>query len=119
MSKLNLSRRRLMQATAGSVAAAGLVDGLLDPNSAWAQSSKQLRVRSNRAILSTDPGYMIGGFEMVLQYACLARLAKYTNSPDEWGWGTQRVRDVVGAGRRPDDHLRAEVRHHVVRRYDP
>ncbi len=86
MSKFNLSRRRLMQTTAGSVAAAGFVDGLLDPSSAWAQSSKQLRVRSNRAIVSTDPGYMVGGFEMVLQYACLARLAKYTRSGEEWAW---------------------------------
>ena len=29
---------------------------------------------------------MIGGFEMVLQYACLARPAKYTDSGDTWDW---------------------------------
>ncbi|MGI9335403.1 MAG: ABC transporter substrate-binding protein, partial [Gammaproteobacteria bacterium] len=39
-----------------------------------------------RAIVSTDPGYMIGGMEMVLQFACLARLASYTDDSDDWGW---------------------------------
>ena len=85
MTRTRLSRRHLMQATAGSVAAAGFVDGLLDPTSAWAQSDRPLRIRTNRAIVSTDPGYMVGGFEMILQYACLARLASYTGG-DEWGW---------------------------------
>ncbi len=85
MTRSHLSRRHLMQATAGSVAAASFVDGLLDPTSAWAQSDKPLRIRTNRAIVSTDPGYMVGGFEMVLQFACLARLASYTGG-DEWGW---------------------------------
>ena len=63
----SISRRGVLQATAGSVAAATLMEGLLDPASAWAQSDRPLRLRANRAILSTDPGYMIGGFEMVLQ----------------------------------------------------
>ena len=65
-----ITRRTMLQSTAASVAAAGFVDALLDPSSAWAQSDRMLRARANRAILSTDPGYMIGGFEMVLQY-CL------------------------------------------------
>ncbi len=52
----------------------------------WAQSDRPLRLPANRVILSTEPGYMIGGFEMVLQYACLARLAKYTDSGDTWDW---------------------------------
>ena len=78
--------RRTVLKGVGGIAAAGMVSGLMNPNSAWAQSGKPLRVRANRTILSTDPGYMVGGFEMVLQYACLARLAKYTNGSDEWGW---------------------------------
>lgn len=86
MSSPQLSRRRMLQATAASMAAAGFVEGLLDPSSAWAQSGRLLRARANRAILSTDPGYMVGGFEMVLQYACLARLARYTSSSDSWDW---------------------------------
>jgi len=85
MTDIKLSRRRLMQTTAGSVAAAGFVKSLMDPTSAWAQSDRPLRVRSNRAIVSTDPGYMVGGFEMILQFACLARLADYTGG-DSWGW---------------------------------
>ena len=85
MAKFEFTRRRFIQGGA-AMAAASLVDGLMDPRSAWAMSDKPLRVRANRTILSTDPGYMIGGFEMVLQYACLARLAKYTNSSESWGW---------------------------------
>ncbi len=85
MTEMHLSRRRLMQASATSVAAAGFASFLMDPTSAWAQSERPLRIRSNRAILSTDPGYMIGGFEMVLQFTCLARLADYTGG-DSWGW---------------------------------
>ncbi|MBN34869.1 MAG: peptide ABC transporter substrate-binding protein [Rhodospirillaceae bacterium] len=86
MTSQKLSRRNMLKATAASAAAAGMVDGLLDPNSAWAQSDRPLRIRTNRTITSTDPGYMVGGFEMVLQYACLARLAKYINSGDSWDW---------------------------------
>ena len=86
MTSPKLSRRAMMAATAASASAAAFVGGLLDPSSAWAQSGKLLRVRANRAILSTDPGYMIGGIEMMLQYACLARLATYTDSAESWGW---------------------------------
>lgn len=86
MTHAKLTRRTVLQASAAAAAATGFVDGLLDASSAWAQSGKPLRVRANRSIISTDPGYMIGGFEMVLQYACLARLAKYTNDSDSWDW---------------------------------
>ncbi|MBT5435214.1 MAG: ABC transporter substrate-binding protein [Alphaproteobacteria bacterium] len=86
MTSPKLSRRAMMAATAASASAAAFVGGLLDPSSAWAQSDRLLRVRANRTILSTDPGYMIGGIEMMLQYACLARLATYTDSADSWGW---------------------------------
>ena len=86
MTTPQLSRRAMMAATAASASAAAFVGGLLDPSSAWAQSDRLLRVRANRTILSTDPGYMIGGIEMMLQYACLARLATYTDSADSWDW---------------------------------
>ena len=43
---------------------------------------------------------MIGGFEMVLQYACLARLAKYTNSSDTWEWEPS---EFVTSISQPDD----------------
>ena len=81
-----LSRRNMLHVSATSVAAATFVDGLLDPSSAWAQSGRPLRVRADRTVSSTDPGYMIGGYEMFLQYACLARLAKYSNSLTSWDW---------------------------------
>ena len=54
-----------------------------------------LRIRTNRAILSTDPGYMIGGFEIILQYSCLARLSKFTNSADSWGWEKSEFVEVL------------------------
>ena len=91
-----LTRRGALKASAASVAAAGLVGGLLDPRSAWAQSGRPLRLRANRSIISTDPGYMIGGFEMVLQYACLARLAKYTNDSASWDWEPSEFVESIG-----------------------
>ena len=48
MTSQKLSRRNMLKATAASAAAAGMVDGLLDPNSAWAQSDRPLRIRTNR-----------------------------------------------------------------------
>lgn len=95
MNSPKFDRRDVLKASAASVAAAGFVDGLLDPNSVWAQSNKPLRVRTNRAILSTDPGYMIGGFEIILQYSCLARLSKFTNSADSWGWEKSEFVEVL------------------------
>ncbi len=85
MNPSKLDRRNMLKTMAG-VSAAGVFSTLMNPASVWAQSGRPLHVRCNRAILSTDPGYMIGGFEMVLQYACLARLAKYTNSGKTWDW---------------------------------
>ena len=96
MASSKLSRRNMLQASAASVAAAGLVDRLLDPTSAWAQSGRPLRVRADRTVSSTDPGYMIGGYEMFLQYACMARLAKYTNSLTSWDWEPSEFVESLG-----------------------
>ncbi len=84
MTAFKLDRRRAIQTSGGALAAAALVGRLTDPARA-AGVDKPLRLRSNRAIVSTDPGYMVGGFEMVLQHACLAQLALYTEGSD-WSW---------------------------------
>ncbi|MBT7647409.1 MAG: hypothetical protein HN768_10190, partial [Rhodospirillaceae bacterium] len=78
----NLNRRSVLQAAGVAASASLFVDSLISP--ANAASDRTLRIRTNRAIVSTDPGYMVGGFEMVLQFACLARLASYTGG-DTWG----------------------------------
>ena len=78
------TRRRLLQ-TSSAVAASTFVGNLFSPAFAASAGSTSLTIRSNRTIVSTDPGYMIGGFEMVLQFACLARLSSYTDG-DGWGW---------------------------------
>lgn len=85
MKKTRFSRREFARTSAGAVAAAGLVDHVVNPSKARAQSTRPLRIRTNRSIVSTDPGYMVGGFEMVLQFACLARLASYVEG-DSWDW---------------------------------
>ena len=83
MTGFKMDRRRMLQATAVAASASAFVDGLLSPASAM--SDKPLRVRTNRDINSTDPGYMVGGFEMILQFACLPRLASYKDG-DKWDW---------------------------------
>ena len=70
--KNKFTRRQMLQ-TSSVVAASTLVGNLFRPAFAASAGSKSLIIRSNRTIVSTDPGYMIGGFEMVLQFACLAR----------------------------------------------
>jgi peptide/nickel transport system substrate-binding protein len=82
MSGFGISRRTALQSAGVAASASLFVDNLISP--AHASSHRTLRIRTNRAIVSTDPGYMVGGFEMVLQFACLARLASYTGG-DTWG----------------------------------
>ena len=94
-----LDRRGMLQASA-AVAASSFVESLFSPAMASHGSTRTLRLRANRSIVSTDPGYMIGGFEMVLQFACLARLVSYTDDSDEWGW---KPSDFVKSIEQTDD----------------
>ena len=107
MVTFRLDRRQALQASGGGLAAAALVGRLTDP--AYAQAmDKPLRLRANRTIVSTDPGYMVGGFEMVLQYACLASLAVHTEGGD-WGW---KPSEFVESLEQPD----AQTIHFVLRK---
>ncbi len=84
MKQPELDRRTLMGATA-AVSATALVQSWMAPAQASVTPDRVLRMRTNRTIVSTDPGYMVGGMETVLQYACLAQLATLNEGPD-WSW---------------------------------
>ena len=80
MTGMSLSRRRFLQSAA--LATAGAAVG---PRIAGSAENKVLRIRAYRDIKILDPGYMIGGREITLQYACLAQLANYSPG-DKWAW---------------------------------
>ena len=80
MYKVFLTRRRLMQG-AGAVAVAVSL-----PRLARAQAGEALRIRSERDLQVLDPGWMIGGMEIDLQYACLGSLAVYSLKDGQLGW---------------------------------
>jgi len=85
MTGLNLDRRRMLQGTAAAASASAFVGQLIAPSNATADSGRMLRVRSNRDINTVDPGFMVGGFEMIWQFACLPRLAQIAEG-DTWQW---------------------------------
>ncbi len=79
-------KRREFLALTGGMSATALVNSWISPASAEAVTpDRQLRVRTNRSIVSTDPGYMVGGFEIILQAACLANLGTF-NEGSDWSW---------------------------------
>jgi len=75
-----LTRRRLMQAAGAGALAISL------PRLANAQKGGILRIRFGRDLQVLDPGWMIGGMEIDLQYACLASLAVYSLEGGQLGW---------------------------------
>lgn len=85
MTGLNVKRRTVLQGMAAAASASAFVDQLIHPANAQEMSDRPLRVRTNRDINTVDPGYMVGGFEMVWQFACMPRLVSYVPG-DEWGW---------------------------------
>ena len=89
----------------------------IKPEQVLAAEGDVLKVRMEADIQVLDPGYMIGGAETTIHYACLPRLA----SPGEEG-ATALGLGAVGLCRkdhpgRSDPHLlHAEARLHVERR---
>lgn len=74
------SRRRMLQgALAGAVVASM-------PRLARAQQGGILKIRADRDLQVLDPGWMIGGLEIDLQYACLPSLAVYSLKDGNLGW---------------------------------
>lgn len=79
-----LNRRELIKGSAFLTALAALG---IKPGQVLAQEGDVLKVRMEADIQVLDPGFMIGGSETSVQYACLPRLAipvKQANG--EWGW---------------------------------
>jgi peptide/nickel transport system substrate-binding protein len=75
-----LTRRQLMQGATAGVMIASL------PRVLKAQQGGILRVRSNRDLQVLDPGWMIGGMEIDLQYTCLPSLTVYSLKDGKLGW---------------------------------
>jgi peptide/nickel transport system substrate-binding protein len=83
MSKLQITRRDFL---AGSAAAVAVGSVGLAPQKARAQGKKLVRYRGDLDIQVLDPGYMIGGMEIPVDYATLPRLAVAQKTADGWGW---------------------------------
>ena len=59
----------------------------IKPEQVLAQEGDLLKVRMEADIQVLDPGYMIGGTETTVQYACLPRLAQpVLDASGVWGW---------------------------------
>ncbi|MFQ5984808.1 MAG: ABC transporter substrate-binding protein [Alphaproteobacteria bacterium] len=55
------------------------------PRISLSAEGRVLRVRAPRDIQVLDPGYMIGGIDTWIQYACLGQLVNYKKGP-KWDW---------------------------------
>jgi peptide/nickel transport system substrate-binding protein len=89
-----LTRRRFLQGTAATVAAAAL-----RPTPGISAGQRTLRIRSNRDIQILDPGWMIGGTEIDMQLNCLPTLAVFVPG-DKLSW---RPSDSVETFTQVDD----------------
>ena len=84
MSGLTMSRRGILR----SAAAMATITALgLDPRQVLAADEGVLKARMVGDIQILDPGYMIGGAETTVLYACMPRLAvPLLGSDKTWGW---------------------------------
>lgn len=84
MTDFQFKRRTVLQGMAVAASASAFVDQLIGTAGAE-MSDRPLTIRSGRDINTVDPGYMVGGFEMIWQFACMPRLASY-GAGDTWSW---------------------------------
>lgn len=78
------NRRELLKNSAFLAAIAALG---IKPDQVLAQAGDVLKVRMEADIQVLDPGYMIGGAETTVQFACLPRLAQPVKDANGfWGW---------------------------------
>ena len=82
MSRLSMTRRGFLGTSAAIPAALG--SGMWSVG-VGAQGESVLNVRLRRDIQILDPGYMVGGTEVTVQYAVLPRLAQVVAGED-WKW---------------------------------
>ena len=85
-----INRRRFLEVTALGSVLAGIA-----PWRPAAADSKPLSLRSRRDIAVLDPGWMVGGMEIDLQYACLGSLAVYVPG-DPLSWRPSAFVESVG-----------------------
>ncbi|HEX4569741.1 MAG TPA: ABC transporter substrate-binding protein [Dongiaceae bacterium] len=84
MSKLELSRRGVLQSAAAMATLAALG---IKPENVLAAEGDIVKVRMVEDIQILDPGYMIGSAETTTLYACMPRLAVPVKDGDKpWGW---------------------------------
>lgn len=77
--RIPISRRRFVQGAAAGAAALSL------PRAARSQDGKILRIRAVRDLQILDPGWMIGGLEIDLQYATQGALAVFAEKDGQLG----------------------------------
>ena len=84
MRKLEVTRRGVLQ----SAAAMATITALgIKPGQVLAADEGVLKVRMVQDIQILDPGYMIGGAETTILYACMPRLAVPVKGDNgDWGW---------------------------------
>ena len=79
-----INRRDILRSSAflSAIAVLGI-----KPDQVLAQEGDVLKVRMESDIQVLDPGFMIGGTETTVQFACLPRLAVPVRAADgNWGW---------------------------------
>jgi peptide/nickel transport system substrate-binding protein len=79
-----MNRRKLLRNSAflSAIAALGI-----KPEQVLSADTELLKIRMEGDIQVLDPGYMIGGAEQSVQYACLPRLAiPVKDASGNWGW---------------------------------
>ena len=87
------TRRQILAATAG-VSAYGLFGPAMSV--ARAQGGKTLKVRQDRDINILDPGYMVGGTEIEVQFAVLPRLVDFDYSKGAVTWMPDAIVEKIG-----------------------
>jgi peptide/nickel transport system substrate-binding protein len=92
MMKLTMNRRALLR-NAAVVSTASLLG--IKPELVLAAEGDVLKVRMEADIQVLDPGYMIGGSETSIQYACLPRLARPVSVNGVWGWEPSEYVDKI------------------------
>ena len=84
LSKTNgMSRRGFV---AGAIAATPALSMLAGAKVVHAQGNRVLKARLQRDITILDPGYMVGGSEIAVQYAVMPRLATIVKENDTFTW---------------------------------
>jgi len=92
MNEMTMNRRALLR-NAAMLTAAGLIG--IKPENVLAADAGLLKLRMEADIQVLDPGYMIGGAETSIQYACLPRLARPVKANGAWGWEASDYVDKI------------------------